>query len=104
MLKYLSIDGHFGINILSEQQRDLSELLSRNWDERFSGLEWRPGHTGVPLLTGVAAAMECVITDMIPAGDHTVVFGRVLHAIRAEDSPLVYANRSYGRIAPLPIA
>jgi len=45
---------YFGINILSESQRALSERFSRHAADRFEGVAWAPGITGAPLLAGAA--------------------------------------------------
>ena len=49
---------HFGINVLAADQRELSERFARKNEDRFNGLQWQQGQTGVPLLPGVLAAIE----------------------------------------------
>ena len=75
--QHLEVGGLFGINVLSEDQQELSIQFSRNWDERFSNVPWYVGQTGVPLLLNVMATFECAVTDLIPAGDHVIVLGEV---------------------------
>src|SRR5216684_5402383 len=50
---------HFGINILAENQRALSDRFARKGRDRFDGVAWYPGATGIPLIPGVLAAIEC---------------------------------------------
>lgn len=99
MLPHLAVDRCFGINVLSEQQQELSRRFSGSWGERFNGVKWYPGKTGVPLLFDVPAVFECMVSATLPAGDHMVVIGQVLHAEYSEHSPLAYLNSSYGKIA-----
>ncbi len=40
--------------------------------------------TGAPLVGGALATLECRTEQRVPAGDHTLVIGRVLTAPRAE--------------------
>ena len=86
---------YLAINILRENQEALSSHFARPADDRFGTVEWYPGETGMPLLTGVLATMECAVTERIPAGDHTIVVGQVLAAVRHEGRPLVYFSSSY---------
>ena len=45
----------FAVNILDEDQQDLSSCFARNGRDRFEGVEWRPGETGAPILPGAGA-------------------------------------------------
>ena len=45
--------------------------------DRFAGLDWQPGHRGIPLLTDALATLECEIVAEHPTGDHWIVVGRV---------------------------
>lgn len=96
---HFGVGKYFGVNILSEGQRDLSVRFSRNWSDRFLEVGWRPGITGVPLLEDVPGALECITTEMIRAGDHWIVIGQALHVRMSEKPPLAYFESSYGRVA-----
>ena len=86
---------HFGINVLTESQRDLSERFARKGEDRFDGLEWHAGTTGVPLLTGVLAALECRTSHRFTAGDHDIFVGEMLAARVADGEPLIYFASGY---------
>src|ERR1041385_4854689 len=60
---------YFGINVLSENQRDLSERFARKGEDRFNDLAWVSGETGVPLIPGVLAAIECSVERRMTSGD-----------------------------------
>jgi len=102
MLTHLKLDCCFGINVLGDEQEGLSIRFSKNWDDRFAGVNWYRGRTGVPLLFNVAAIFECAVAKMIPGGDHMVVIGRVQQVSFTEISPLMYVNRSYNKISQSP--
>jgi flavin reductase (DIM6/NTAB) family NADH-FMN oxidoreductase RutF len=95
MMHHLGADGYFGINILSAHQQDLSTKFAKNWNDRFKDVSWYPGATGVPLLSDVAASFECKAIELLPAGDHAVVIGEVLHIHTSGHGPLAYVNSSY---------
>jgi flavin reductase (DIM6/NTAB) family NADH-FMN oxidoreductase RutF len=98
MMQHMVAGWHFGINILNDQQKDLSIHFSSCWGERFTNIKWYLGLTGVPLLLDVPAVFECRVESVTPAGDHCVILGRVLHASSGDYPPLTYMNRSYGTI------
>lgn len=98
MVPHFAVERCFGINVLSEDQQELSIRFSGTWGERFRGVKWYPGYTGVPLLFDVPAVFECRVSEILPAGDHIIVIGRVLHVDSSEHSPLTYINSSYGSI------
>ncbi len=93
--------GKFGVNILAEDQKDLSDHFARAGTERSEG-PYVTGKTGVPLLEGVLARMECEIFTMYPGGDHTLVLGKVQCAevLQPKKKPLFFHRGGYVRIQP----
>ena len=95
ILEHFRIGPHFGINILGASQRTLSDKFAGSGYDRFEGVEWYPGQTGVPLLPGVLATIECARTNVVTAGDHDIVIGEVLHADCQDGDPLVFYASQY---------
>jgi len=61
--------------------------------EEFGTIEW---HTGSPIIDGAIAHLDCELYQSVPAGDHTIIIGRVLGAAaRPEKKPLIYYRRAY---------
>jgi len=89
---------YFGINILSEEQHELSTRFARRNEDRFDGVAWAPGHEGVPLIRGVLASFECDMHRVVDAGDHAILIGEVLHAEHHEGRPLVYFGSGYHKL------
>ena len=85
----------FGINVLTEAQRHLSELFARKGHDRFDGLNWEAGQTGVPLIPGALASMECAAERRIPCGDHDIFVGRMVAAATGDGQPLLHFGGSY---------
>jgi flavin reductase (DIM6/NTAB) family NADH-FMN oxidoreductase RutF len=98
MLEYFRTSEYFGINILHADQRHLSEKFAGSGYDRFQGVEWSPGQTGVPLLAGVLASLECLRTGVFTAGDHDILLGEVTHANYQDGNPLVYFSSQYRQL------
>jgi flavin reductase (DIM6/NTAB) family NADH-FMN oxidoreductase RutF len=90
---------HFGINVLNEFQREISEHFASSKRDRFNGIEWTPGGTGVPLLPRGLAFIECALHKRVLAGDHDIVIGEVLNARVEEGRPLIYFASGYRKLA-----
>ncbi len=93
--------GKFGVNILAEDQKNLSEHFARAGTDRSEG-PYVTGKTGVPLLEGVLARMECETSSLYPGGDHTLVLGEVKRTeiLQPDKKPLLFYCGGYVRIQP----
>ena len=85
----------FAINILRENQQNLSEHFARPGEDRFGAVEWYPGETRMPLIPSALATLECTVFQRTPAGDHTILIGEVVSAVRHDGRPLVFFSSSY---------
>lgn len=88
----------FGINVLEENQRDLSVRFSQRQGDRFAGLAWKLSDAGVPLLNGALAQLECSAAQVLEAGDHTIFIGEVFNANWKDGRPLVYYASRYNTL------
>lgn len=74
--------GFFGVNILTSDQLDIAERFTGKGGlkgaARFAGAEWVTRVSGVPLLVGALAAIDCEVEDIIERHSHAIVIGRVL--------------------------
>jgi flavin reductase (DIM6/NTAB) family NADH-FMN oxidoreductase RutF len=89
---------HFGLSVLRENQRVLSERFAAPMDNRFESLSWRRGKTGVPLLDGVLAQIECETIRRISEGDHDIFVGKMVVATVEEGDPLIYFASEYRKL------
>ncbi|MCW2785608.1 MAG: flavin reductase domain protein FMN-binding protein [Marmoricola sp.] len=69
--------GFFCVNILSADQSDISNGMATKGDEKFNGVTWTPATTGAPVIEGVLGHIDCTVHQVIEAGDHYIVIGRV---------------------------
>lgn len=88
----------FAVNVLREDQIDLSQHFASSKAERFAGLAWREGLHGAPVLDGVLAVLECTMHASFDAGDHTVFLGLVEHAESHDGVPLLYFASAYRKL------
>lgn len=85
----------FAVNILSEEQKDVSNTFARPVEDRFAAVEWRRGDFGSPIFAGVAAWFDCALHQVIEAGDHVVLMGRVEAFGNSGGTGLGYARGAY---------
>ena len=86
---------HFGINILRADQQEISDRFARKGSDRFDGIAWYRGESGVPLLPDVLAALECRVHQRFTSGDHDIFVGEMIRANLAEGEPLLYYASRY---------
>ena len=90
----------FVVNILSEQQVDVSNRFARSGPDRFSGIAITPGIEGVPLIDGCSAHLECRTEAIHPGGDHVLFLGRVERIVGSARKPLAFGAGKYMVVHP----
>ena len=92
----------FGVTILSDGQKELSDRFAGRLDEsqdRMEGVGTDTLHTGAPFIRGGLAYFDCRLLQTVDAGTSLIFIGEVLAARQFEGLPLVYHNRQYVRIS-----
>lgn len=92
---------YFAVNVLAEEQCDLSTRFSRASPDKFAGVACERGIGGVPLIEGCAARFECSLRERHVAGDHDIILGNVERFSHSERKPLAFALSGYRRIADM---
>ena len=90
-----SAAAHFSISILAEDQKQVSSLFASKAADKFEQVAWHPGLTGSPVIDGAAAWFDCETHQMIEAGDHIILIGRVVDFANTTTSPLGYGRGAY---------
>jgi flavin reductase (DIM6/NTAB) family NADH-FMN oxidoreductase RutF len=90
----------FGVNILSGEQLDVAERFAGKdglkGAARFAGAQWVTRATGVPLLVGSLAAIDCDVEEVIERHSHALVIGRVRDVVTtAPHTALAYWDGDY---------
>jgi len=93
--------GQFVINVLAENQRDLSIRFASRSDRKWNGLAYETWDSGAPVLTGCLVNLECSLVEVRDGGDHVIVVGRVQRIRHQEGgSPLIYYRGAYLEYGP----
>ncbi|UVL86386.1 flavin reductase family protein [Pseudomonas sp. B21-028] len=87
--------GHFAINILGADQHDISGHFARPAPDKFSGVAFREGEAGVPLLDGVIATLVCRNVTQYEGGDHLIFLGQIEQYRHGAGEPLVFHCGQY---------
>lgn len=88
----------FGVNILSSSQEAYSRRFADEADDRFDGIAYRRGDSGVVLLEDALAHLECRVAAHHDAGDHTLFVAEVERAEPREGRPLLYYRGGYAQL------
>jgi len=95
--------GHFAVNVLAADQMELASRFARSGADKFVGVDWHPGGAGgAPLFPGTAAAFECSTHDIVDAGDHYILLGKVERYSRSERDLLLFAQGRFGLAVDYP--
>jgi flavin reductase (DIM6/NTAB) family NADH-FMN oxidoreductase RutF len=89
----------FCVNILSEDQRLIAEKFSLAGEGgRFQNLDYILGKGGSPVIRDTIGYIDCRITQVVPAGDHTIFLGEAVDVYAEDKKPLLYLNRRYVKL------
>ncbi len=94
----LKVASHFVVNILCEDQEALARRFSGTDPNRFDGVGYTRGQTGLAVLDDVLGFVECRVTATQEGGDHDVFFGEVEFAGASDGKPLLYYRGGYAQL------
>jgi flavin reductase (DIM6/NTAB) family NADH-FMN oxidoreductase RutF len=97
---HLQAKKRFGINVLCENQREISEYYARpershENAEAEAGAQFERTKHGTPMLRGSLAYLECRLHSSQPAGDHTIFIAEVEDVVVREGDPLLFFRGKY---------
>ncbi|MBO9359871.1 MAG: flavin reductase [Thermomicrobium sp.] len=88
MHAYLLETTRYGVSVLARDQERAARHFAGKPQAGYEPVfAWREG---VPLLEGAVAQVVCDVWERVPAGDHTLVLGRVRWLDYWEREPLVF--------------
>ncbi|TDE40861.1 flavin reductase family protein [Antarcticimicrobium sediminis] len=85
----------YAIHVIGEKQQPLAAHFARTGND-FSAIDWVPDAEGVPILSGCLARFDCLAEACHPGGDHSILVGRVLHAMHRPGQGLIYKRGQFG--------
>ena len=94
----LTTSDEFVVNILSADQEQLARRFAIEGIDRFEGVAYGRGQSGIAVLDNIIGVVECRRTTLYAGGDHTIIIGQV-EAARAENGkPLLYYRGGYAQL------
>lgn len=91
----------FVINVLADDQLAVSRQMSAPIENRFHGIQWRPGEvSALPIIDGCASWFECRKISQYQGGDHQMFVGKVTNWHVGERRPLLYFAGTYAYPKP----
>jgi flavin reductase (DIM6/NTAB) family NADH-FMN oxidoreductase RutF len=94
--------GRFAVNVLSHEQRSLSERFARTTppETKFEGVPVHRAASGLALLDGALATFDATVTKAVDTGDHTLFVGVVDRMETGpEATPLLFVHGQYAEAA-----
>ncbi len=92
----------FGINVLCEDQRSISDFYANpNRHEREAGeagAQFERTAHGTLMLQGALAYLECKLHSAEEAGDHTIFIAEVEDVVVREGEPLLFFRGKYRKV------
>jgi flavin reductase (DIM6/NTAB) family NADH-FMN oxidoreductase RutF len=100
---HLHTKKRFGINVLCEDQRAISEYYARpdrthEHAETEAGARFDRTKHGTPMLNGSLAYLECRLHSAQDAGDHTIFIAEVEDVVVREGEPLLFFRGKYRKV------
>jgi flavin reductase (DIM6/NTAB) family NADH-FMN oxidoreductase RutF len=100
---HLHAKKRFGINVLAQHQRVISEYYARpihthEHAEEEAGARFERTPQGTPILRGALAYLECKLQSTQEAGDHTIFIAEVEDVVVREGEPLLFFRGQYRKI------
>jgi flavin reductase (DIM6/NTAB) family NADH-FMN oxidoreductase RutF len=100
---HLHAKKRFGVNVLAEKQRAISEYYARpgathQHAEEEAGARFDRTAQGTPVLHGALAYLECRLHTAQDAGDHTIFIAEVEDIVLRDGDPLLFYRGEYRAI------
>lgn len=101
----IAASGAFAVHPLGLEHAPLVRQLGfqsgRAVPDKFTGISWRPGQTGSPILTDALGYLECTVAGSLDLPDMTVFVGQVVAGEwNGGDTPMVQAYEMIGAMPP----
>lgn len=96
--------GRFCVNVLGADQLEHCGRFASKTADKFMGVEHDHSPSGLPILPGVVAWLDCSVISVQPIGDHLFVVG-VVEALErtSHSSPLLFHGGAYHRLQELTV-
>ena len=86
---------HFAVNVLEARQHHLSRHFATRVADKFAGIDFIEGPSGIPILKGIIAHFICRKVTRYDGGDHVILIGEVEEYRYHSGEPLVFHSGRY---------
>jgi flavin reductase (DIM6/NTAB) family NADH-FMN oxidoreductase RutF len=87
--------GTFAVSLLAEGQEAVSQRFACGGPAKFAAGGLAKGESGLLLVPGAIAHLECRVHASVPGGDHVIYVGLVERVAVFEGRPLLHHARGY---------
>ena len=94
----------YAINVLKQDQEDLSRRFAKPGPKDFSDLKLTVAETGAPILVDALAYVDCRVVEVAAAGDHDLFIGEPLAGETYDGEPLIFYSGQYAQLEETPTA
>ena len=100
---HLHTKKRFGINVLCEDQRAISDYYARperthEHAKAEAGARFDRTQHGTPMLHGALVYLECRLQSAEEAGDHTIFIAEVEDVVLRDGDPLLFFRGKYRKV------
>ena len=85
----------FNINILNENQQDLSNQFAKKEEHSLDNYDWERADNGCKWVPESLVHFECETYEQLDGGDHIIFVGKVTNFDTREGRPLLFAQGGY---------
>lgn len=89
----------FAVSVLAPDHRPLAVRFATKGGDKFAAGGLGQSPAGLPTVERALSELDCTAHARHPAGDHTVLIGRVTGVRLGEGSPMVYYDRDFRTLA-----
>jgi 3-hydroxy-9,10-secoandrosta-1,3,5(10)-triene-9,17-dione monooxygenase reductase component len=98
----IKASGRFCVNVLAEHQLHVCSALASKADDKFKSVGFSWSESGLPLIDGIVAWIDCRLYAVHEAGDHFIAIGKVQSLdISQSKRPLLFFQGAYGGFLPI---
>jgi len=95
LVKAFERASHFAVNVLAEDQVEISQRFALRTVDKFAELKLRKGAGGAPLIADCMAWLECRNRSHHRHGDHVLFIGEVERMAASAKRPLLFLHGHY---------
>jgi flavin reductase ActVB len=85
----------FAVSILADHHLDVAERFATKQEDKFDGPAFTSTPQGMPAVEDALCVLSCTVEDLVDAGDHAILLGRVHDVTLTGGTPMVYYDSTF---------